>query len=168
MLFRSVQVVAKDIQEGVVYERGGVKVTAFLVDHAEIKPAFGYRIDYAGHSVTLSGDTRPSENLIKYAQGTDVLVHEVLDVDAYGGLTKSDTSEQTRKIIGHHTTAQQAGIIFTRVKPKIAVYSHIVPPDAPNLLAETRETYSGPLVIGEDLMSIEIDDKITIQNPSER
>ena len=93
-----VQVVARDIEEGVVYERGGVKVTAFLVDHAEIKPAFGYRIDYAGHSVTLSGDTRPSENLIKYAQGTDVLVHEVLDVDAYGGLTKSDTSEQAKKL----------------------------------------------------------------------
>jgi len=162
------EVVAKDIKEGVVYERGGVKVTAFLVDHAEIKPAFGYRIDYAGHSVTLSGDTRPSENLIKYAQGTDVLVHEVLDVEAYGGLKKSDNPEQAKKIIGHHTTAQQAGVIFTRVKPKMAVYSHIVPPDAPNLLAETRETYSGPLVIGEDLMSIEIDDKITIQNPSQR
>lgn len=163
-----VEVVAKDISEGVVYERGGVKVTAFLVDHAEIKPAFGYRIDYAGHSVTLSGDTRPSENLIKYAQGTDVLVHEVLDVSAFGSLRKSDSSVQEKKIIDHHTTAQQAGVVFSRVKPKMAVYSHIVPPNAPNLLAATRETYSGPLVIGEDLMSIEIADRITIHNPSQR
>src|SRR5262249_48880176 len=62
---------------GVVFEKGGVKITAFEVDHPTIKPAFGYRIDRAGHSVNLSGDTRVSENLIRYAQGVDVLVHEV-------------------------------------------------------------------------------------------
>ena len=62
-------VIANDVQEGVVYNKNGVKVTAFLVDHGEIKPALGYRIDYAGHSVTLSGDTRPSENLIASPRG---------------------------------------------------------------------------------------------------
>jgi ribonuclease Z len=159
--------IAKDIQEGVVYENGGVKVTAFLVDHGEVKPAFGYRIDYAGHSVTLSGDTRPSENLVRHAQGTDVLIHEVIDLEAYGNLTKSDTPEQSRKTIGHHTTAEQAGTIFTRVKPKLAVYSHIVPPDAPNLIADTRKTYSGPLEVGEDLMSIEIGETIAVDRPKE-
>ena len=71
---------AHDIHEGVVYEANGVKVTAFLVDHGNVKPAFGYRVDYGGHSVVLSGDTRPSENLVKHAQGVDVLVHEVYAV----------------------------------------------------------------------------------------
>jgi len=46
-----------DIEEGVVFEEGGVKVTAFLVDHEPIVPAFGYRVDYRGRSVVLSGDT---------------------------------------------------------------------------------------------------------------
>jgi ribonuclease Z len=159
------EVIAKDIGEGVVYNSGSVKVTAFLVDHGEIKPALGYRVDYGGHSVTLSGDTRPSENLIKFAQGTDVLIHEVIDPPAFGETVSRDTQEQRKTIIEHHTTPEQAGIVFTRVKPKLAVYSHIVPPDAPDLIPHTRKTYSGPLEVGEDLMSIEIGDKIDVHHP---
>jgi ribonuclease Z len=160
------EVVAKDIEEGVVYNSAGVKVTAFLVDHGEIKPAFGYRVDYGGHSVTLSGDTRPSENLIKFAHGTDVLIHEVIDPEAFGETVSTDTLEQRKKIIEHHTTPEQAGIVFTRVKPKLAVYSHIVPPDVPDVIPHTRKTYAGPLEVGEDLMSIEIGDKIEVHRPS--
>jgi len=156
------EVIARDIQEGVVYNSAGVKVTAFLVDHGEIKPAFGYRVDYRGHSVTLSGDTRPSENLIKVAQGTDVLIHEVIDPEAFGETTSTDTPEQRKKIIEHHTTPEQAGTIFARVKPKLAVYSHIVPPDVPDVIPHTRKTYAGPLEVGEDLMTIEIGDKIEV------
>jgi ribonuclease Z len=159
------EVIARDIEEGVVYNSGGVKVTAFLVDHGEIKPAFGYRVDYGGHSVTLSGDTRPSENLIKFAQGTDVLIHEVIDPEAYGETVSSDTRLQRNAIIEHHTTPEQAGIIFTRVRPKLAVYSHIVPPDVPDVIPHTRKTYSGPLEVGEDLMSIEIGNKIEVHHP---
>jgi len=161
-----VEVIAKDIEQGVVYEKDGVKVTAFLVDHGEIKPAFGYRIDFAGHSVTLSGDTRPSDNLIKFGQGTDVLIHEVVDVQAFSALIKSDNAEQTKKIIGHHTTAEEAGKLFSQVKPRLAVYSHIVPPAAPDLVPHTRTTYSGPLEVGEDLMSIEIGDHIKVHSPA--
>jgi len=159
-------VIARDIEEGVVYERSGVKVTAFLVDHGEIKPAFGYRVDYEGHSVTMSGDTRPSENLIKFAQGTDVLIHEVIDPEAFGELTSTDSREQRKAIIEHHTTPSQAGIVFSRVKPKLAVYSHIVPPEVPDVIPHTRKTYAGPLEVGEDLMSIEIGDKIEVRHPA--
>ena len=70
-----IRVLSHDIEQGTVLESRGVKVTAFLVDHGPVTPAFGYRIDYGGHSVALSGDTRFSENLIKFAQGVDVLVH---------------------------------------------------------------------------------------------
>jgi ribonuclease Z len=158
-----VKVIAKDIAEGVVYNNAGVKVTAFLVDHAEIKPAFGYRVDFGGHSVTLSGDTRPSENLIKFAQGTDVLIHEVIDPEAFAS---TDSPEQRKQIIGHHTTPEQAGIVFTRVKPKLAVYSHIVPPNVPDVVPHTPKTYSGPLEVGEDLMVIDIGDKIQVHYPA--
>ena len=159
------EVIAHDMKEGVVYDHEGVKVTAFLVDHGEIKPAYGYRVDYRGHSVTMSGDTRPSDNLVKFAQGTDLLIHEVIDVDDYQNSGSNDTSEQSKKIIGHHTTAEQAGEVFSRVKPKLAVYAHIVPPDVPNVIPHTRKTYSGPLVVGEDLMTIEIGDNVEVVPP---
>jgi len=155
-------VVARDIDEGVVYDDAGLKVTAFLVDHGPVKPALGYRIDFAGRSVTLSGDTSFSENLIHFAHGTDVLIHEVIDPEAYREVVNTFTAEQRQKVIEHHTTPEQAGIVFTRVKPKLAVYSHIVPPDVPDIIPHTRKTYSGPLEVGQDFMSIEIGEKVTV------
>jgi len=156
---------AHDIEQGVVYERDGVKVTAFTVDHGVVKPALGYRVDFAGHSVALSGDTRYSENLIRFAQGADVLIHEVLDLESYGAADKIYSPKQIQKVIDHHTTAEQAGVLFSRVKPRLAVYSHIVPPDAPNLIAATRKNYAGPLEVGEDLMSIDIGERIEVHHP---
>jgi ribonuclease Z len=156
-------VVAKDIDQGVVYQNGDLKVTAFAVDHGPVKPAFGYRIDFAGHSVVLSGDTRYSENLIRFSQGTDVLIHEVLDPEAYATADQLFSAEQKQKVIAHHTTPAQAGSIFNQVKPKLAVYSHIVPVEVPDVVAHTRKTYSGPLEVGEDLMSFEIGENVEVR-----
>ncbi len=80
--------VVTEIKQGTIYDKNGVKVIAFDVDHFPVVPAFGYRIEYKGHSVVLSGDTRYSENLIKFARGTDLLVHEV--IIAPDTLSKSD------------------------------------------------------------------------------
>jgi ribonuclease Z len=157
-----VEIDVQDIHQGVVYQHGDVKVTAFEVDHGQVKPAFGYRIDYAGHSVVLSGDTRYSENLIRFAQGTDVLIHEVLDPEAYRNLANSYTPAQRAQVLAHHTTPDEAGKVFTKVAPKLAVYSHIVPPDVPDLVPHTRKTYAGPLEVGEDLMIIEIGEQILV------
>lgn len=153
---------ATDIEQGWRYEHNGVVVTAFNVDHGDlIKPSLGYRVEYAGHSVVISGDTRPSENLIRFAQGADVLVHEV--ADARPELLRS--SQAARLIIGHHTTPADAGRVFSRVKPRLAVYTHIVlmttdpairAPTVEEVMAATRTTYAGPLVAGEDLMRIEV------------
>jgi ribonuclease Z len=159
---QGVVVEARDIEQGVVYESGGVKVTAFTVDHGPVKPALGYRIDYAGHSVVLSGDTRFSENLIRFAQGTDVLIHEVIDPVTFGAADSSLTPEQRLGVINHHTTPEQVGTVFKRVRPKLAVYSHIVPPNASTLIPQTRKTYDGPLEVGEDLMSIDIGDTVVV------
>jgi ribonuclease Z len=161
-----VQVQAHDIERGAVYEWDGVEVTTFPVDHGVVKPALGYRVSFADHSVVLSGDTRFSENLIRFAQGTDVLIHEVLDLEAYREADKSYNAEQMQKVIAHHTTAEEAGVVFSRVKPKLAVYSHIVPVDAPNVIAVTRKTYSGPLQLGEDLMTIDIGETIQVHRPA--
>ena len=154
-----------EVREGVVYQKNGVRVTAFEVDHAPVKPAFGYRIDYAGHSIVLSGDTRVSEKLIRYAEGVDVLVHEVFVPET---LQRAGVPpERARNIIDYHTTAEQAGRVFARTKPKLAVYSHICMPAATeqDLLVPTREAYAGPLEIGEDLMAIDIDNGVSIRKP---
>ena len=163
-----VVIASKDVEQGVVYENGGVKVTAFTVDHGVVKPALGYRIDFAGRSVVLSGDTRPSENLVKFAQGADVLVHEVIDPIAFRESAPFRDPERQAKVINHHTTAEQAGTLFTRVHPRLAVYSHIVPGNTQNLSPQTRKTYQGPLEVGEDLMRIEIGEKVLVHRPEPR
>lgn len=147
-------------KDGVVYDKNGIKVTAFTVDHgAEIVPAVGYRFDYNDHSVLISGDTRKNANVIKYGAGVDVLVHEV--ASARPELLRVPI---IKLIIGHHTTPAEAGEVFTATKPKLAVYTHltllgsktIAPPSVEEIEKETRTTYSGPLVIGEDLTAIDI------------
>jgi ribonuclease Z len=149
-----------EIKEGTIYNKNGVKVIAFDVDHYPIKPAFGFRIEYKGHSVVLSGDTRYSENLIKFAKGTDLLVHEV--IIAPDTLSKSDPKYP---ILAHHTTAEQAGRVFSAVAPKLAAFSHISKLyglKEEDILKSTKINYSGPLVMGEDLMSFSIGETVTV------
>jgi ribonuclease Z len=161
-----VVILAEDINEGVVYEKGGVKITAFEVDHTPVKPAFGYRIDYAGRSVVLSGDTRFNENLIRHAEGVDLLIHEVVSPESFQRAGSSP--ERAKSVLAHHTTPEQAGEVFARTKPRMAVYSHIVLPTATeqDLIPATRKTYSGPLELGEDLMVIEVGEKIEVRRPA--
>lgn len=158
-----VQVDAVDVTPGVVYQHNGVKVTAFDVDHGPaIKPSFGYRVEYGGHAVVLSGDTRFSENLIRNAAGADVIVHEVMIADPE--MVKTSAPFQRR--VAHHTSPAEAGTVFARVKPKLAVYSHVGSLGNFNdedIVRQTRATYDGPLVVGSDLMRIEIGDRVTVK-----
>ena len=161
-------VLAEDIDEGIIYDNNGVTVTAFEVDHAPIKPAFGYRIDYIGRSAVVCGDTRFSEHLISYATGADVLVHEVIAPDLMRG-RGGGNSEAMERVIEHHTTPEKAGEVFARANPRLAVYSHIIPvtATADDLIPPTRKTYAGPLEIGEDLMVITIGEEVTVQRYSD-
>ena len=164
-----IEVDARDITQGVVYERDGLKVTAFEVDHGGIlRPAFGYRIEYGGKSVVISGDTRPNENLVRFATNADVIIHEV--IAARPELLAK--SPDARRIVGFHTSPEDAGGIFERVKPKLAVYYHVVllttdpsisPPSLLDLVPRTRTTYSGRLEVGEDLMTILVGDSIEVR-----
>ena len=157
---------AEDIKEGVVFEKNGVKITAFEVDHGRVKPAFGYRIDYAGRSVVLSGDTRYSENLIRYSKGVDLLIHEVVSPEVLARM--KFPADLTKTIIEYHTTPEQAGEIFSLVKPRMAIFSHIIQPIATeqDIIPPTRKTYTGAVELGEDLMVIEVGEKIEIRRPS--
>ena len=134
-----------ELRPGVAYDQGGVKVTAFEVDHGELlKPAFGFRIDYGGRSVSISGDTRFSENLIKHAAGSDLLIHQVA-----AAREELLALPSFKVILDHHTKPEEAGTVFSRVKPKLAVYYHFVllgSPQAPPITEKevvemTRKTY---------------------------
>ncbi|MEO8621751.1 MAG: MBL fold metallo-hydrolase [bacterium] len=159
---------AKDIVAGVIYDQGGVKVTAFEVDHAPVRPAFGYRVDYGGRAVVLSGDTRVSENLIQFATGADVLIHEVLVPETLQRM--GVPPDRAKSIIDYHTTPEQAGTVFARTKPRLAVYSHVCTPNATDqeIIDATRRTYRGPLEVGEDLMVIEVGSGIVVRRPPQR
>lgn len=161
-----VVILAEEVAEGVAYEKNGVKITAFEVDHTPVKPAFGYRIDYAGRSVVLSGDTRVSENLIRHAQGVDLLVHEVASPETFR--RAGSPPERAKSVVAHHVTPEQAGEVFSRTQPKLAVYSHIVLPTATeqDLIPPTRKTYAGPLELGEDLMVLEVGEKVVVRRPA--
>jgi ribonuclease Z len=162
---------AKDIEPGLVYERNGVKVTAIEVNHGEkIKPSFGYAIEFDGKKVVLSGDTKPDVRVEKAAEGADLLIHEVAVIEP--ALLKDYPSY--RAIEDHHTSPEEAGKIFAGARPKLAVYSHIVfatvkpVQDVPEdvLIARTRVTYAGPLIVGRDLMSFTISDHVEAFAPN--
>jgi ribonuclease Z len=148
-----------------VWRRNGVTVTAFIVEHGTGSiPAYGYRIDYEGHSVLLSGDTCYHDNVIKYGRGVDLLVHEVIVVRPRLLKERPDLL----RIFNIHTSPEQAGEIFSLTKPKLAAYTHIIffggqafssPVPAPttrDLVRQTRKTYKGRLAVGVDLMSFDI------------
>lgn len=151
-----VKLIGQEISEGVVLEMNGIQISAFEVDHGgEELPAYGYRIEYQGHAAVLSGDTTFNENLIEHARGADLLVHEV--TAAAGGVAESP--QQLKRIAANHTTPEQAGEVFSRVQPKMAVYNHLLlfgGARAEDLIPATRKTYEGRLLVGEDLLQIEI------------
>jgi len=153
--------------ESVVFDEGGVAVTAFLVDHGDhIKPAYGYKVEYGKRSVVISGDTRYSENLIKYAKGADLVLHEVATAPA-----GRREQPEIQRVMAHHTSAAEAGQVFARIGPRLAVFTHLAWSQYPagekaaidDVLRDARRTYAGPLEMGEDLMRIVLGETIDVK-----
>ncbi len=146
---------------GLVFQDEHVKVTAALVHHPPVVPAFGYRFDTADRSIVISGDTAPSDALIALARGADVLVHEALDVRGVDRLVAKVPNAATLKqsILSHHTTAEDAGRIAEAAGVKTLVLSHLVPPDDPAItdrmwIDAARTHFRGTVVVGKDLLEI--------------
>jgi ribonuclease Z len=154
---------AREVREGLALERSGLRVLAFAVDHGPPSPALGYRVEFQGRSVVLSGDTRPSENLVKFARGADLVIHEVVAPEAERRRARVDPA-LIQRIIDRHTTAEDAGKLFARIRPRLAVFSHIVPSVAgeEDILPDARKHYDGPLVCGRDLMRIAVGEKVEV------
>ena len=156
-----IRVVAHEIREGKVYEKNGVTVTAFLVSHGLVKPSYGYRVDYAGRSVALSGDTSPSDNLVAVCRGVDVLIHEAIDLEVLRRLVPDKLRMDA--IVERHTTPEQAAGVFSKVSPRLAVFSHS--PGTAAIVEPTRRSYPGRVEMGEDLMVIDIGAEIRVKPP---
>ncbi|WP_283646381.1 MBL fold metallo-hydrolase [Marinovum algicola] len=157
-------------EDGPVFEENGVTVTAFANFHGEhLDPSYGYRIDFDGRAVVISGDTKPNENVVEHATGVDLLVHEVAMADP-----KIAERPPIKVIMGHHTDPTEAAKIFTRTRPKMAAFTHFVflgqgpgRPDAGDVMAEAKAGYDGPMIDGVDLMQFVIGDTVEVLDPRE-
>ncbi len=140
---------AHDVRPGEVYRDASVRVIAFAVRHGSWKFAYGYRFEARDKVIVISGDTTFSENLIRAAQGCDILVHEVYSQQ---GLARRSPDWQ-RYHAAFHTAAPDVGRIATQVHPRKLVLYHQLPmgETADEVLGEVRAQFSGEIVYGKDL-----------------
>jgi ribonuclease Z len=152
----------------VVLDAGGVRVTAFPVNHEPVAPAVGYRFDYKGRSVVISGDTGPSPSLNAAARGADLLVHEALQPRLVGKLTDAlaargvaNTAQITRDILNYHSSPEQAADAARTAGVRHLLLNHIVPPlpfrfAYPAFLGDAADHFDGPITVGEDGMIVSL------------
>ena len=146
---------------GVVMQDDNVKVSTTLVEHPPVQPAFAYRFDCPDRSIVISGDTRPSKNLVQLAQGADVLVHEVMHLPSLEQLIATEPNAKTLRehLLASHTTTEQDGRIATEAGVKTLVLSHFVPGGYPFIkdevwLEAVRPTFARNIVVGRDLLEL--------------
>lgn len=157
-------------QDGVqtVYDKNGIKVRAFAVKHDPVEPALGYRFDYKGRSVVISGDTAPTAIVSRVCNGCDVLVHEVLNPEMVGKIAATARQRRDPRIAkimsdipGYHSSPVAVAGIAQRGKARMLLFTHIVPrmPTRllhPYFLRGVAKAYSGEVVMGEDGMLISL------------
>ncbi|WP_164738313.1 MBL fold metallo-hydrolase [Frigidibacter oleivorans] len=141
-----------------------MRIIAFEVDHGDfVKPAFGYRVEYGGHVFVHSHDTRYSENLVRHAEGADVLVHEV----AMARAEVMARDPHVRTVLEHHITPREVGRVFAQIRPKAAILTHVVlkapePPSLGEVLDEVGLEYDGPVLVARDLTVIRFGASVAI------
>ena len=144
---------AHDITAGVVYQDANVKVTAFPNAHGEWQATFGYRFDTADRSIVISGDTNPSEALVRHCQKCDVLIHEAY-ADEYRPVDIPNWLEYRAK---YHTTTSQLAEIAGKTNPGLLIIHHrgvairgVEIPET-QYIAEVQRGFKGRVVVGHDL-----------------
>lgn len=155
---------------GLVLKQGGLTITAILVRHEPATPAYGYRFDFGGRSVVVSGDTVFDEDLAHAAKGADVLVHEALSPEMVGELGaalaaqgQSRSAKIMHDIPGYHTSPVDAARIANEAGAKLLVYTHLLPV-LPNGLAErlflrgVSDVRSSGVLIGKDGLVLRLDE----------
>ena len=159
----------EEFEGGVIYESGGLKITMFDVDHAPIEPAVGYRFDYEGKSIVVSGDTVKTPRMIEMAKDCDVLVHEAMDDRTIRAIRPMLARNDPRRaqmlddLLEYHTPTLDLAEIARDAGVKKLVLTHLIPSIPPSEAAERNfirgmaEIYSGEIVVGRDGMVISLD-----------
>lgn len=118
-----------------VYDRDGLRISAFLVDHHPVEPAYGYRIEYEGRVAVVSGDTKKIENMVHFSKDADLLVHEALDpamvkllAVALDKTGNARLAKMARDTIGYHASPVEAAEIAREANVRLLVFTHVVPP----------------------------------------
>lgn len=146
-----------EIRSGVVYDSGGVRVTAIPVLHGSWPVAFGYRVETPTRTIVLSGDTRYAPALERAAHGADILVHEVYAPIAAQPEDRPGGNEWPQYIREFHTSAEEVGRLAAAAQPKLLVLNHVLwgrgqSKDEQQLLAAVRRGgFKGRVVVGHDL-----------------
>ena len=146
---------------GAVMHDANLKVTAAVVPHPLVKLALAYRFDSSDRSIVISGDTAPSDSLIRLAQGADVLVHEAMYMPAVDRIVARtpNASGLRQHLVASHTSVEDAGRIARDAGVKTLVLSHLAPADDPavtdqNWIDGARMHFRGTVIVGKDLMEI--------------
>jgi ribonuclease BN (tRNA processing enzyme) len=147
---------------GLVMQDEQVKVTAALVTHPAVAPAFGFRFDTADRSIVISGDTARSDNLARLARGADILVHEALYVPAIDRVLGTDTANAPslrKHLIDSHTAVEDCGRVAEAAGVKTLVLTHRVPTDDPTVTDQmwvdaARSHFRGTVIVATDLMEV--------------
>lgn len=151
-----------------IYDRGGAQIRVIQVNHDPVKPAFGYRIDYKGRSVAISGDTVYSPAFVQASKGADLMLHEALNkrmIAALGAKLaehgQAGNAQIMHDIQGYHSSPEDAARAAKEAGAKALVLYHLVPaPPArliePLFLGDAPKVYSGPLKLAQDGMMISL------------
>jgi ribonuclease Z len=146
-----------EFEEGTIWDADGLRISAFEVDHGPVRPAFGFLFETAQARAAFSGDTRVCDRLISAAKDVDLLVHECF---VHGQLAPGRMlSEQGLvNVASYHTLSSDVGKVATRAGAGLLLLHHFVPVefDRDALLREVRTDFEGPVVIGEDLLSVDV------------
>lgn len=133
------------------------QVCPVKVEHEPIAPAYGFVFKANGKKAVLSGDTRYCETLILAAQDADLLVHEVF-VHGTMEVSGTRTKQGLEAVKSYHTLSNEVGRVAAEANAKALALTHIVPPSADRaaLIADARQDFTGPIVVGEDLMCFDL------------
>lgn len=137
------------VEEGVVFEDDNVTVEAFRVRHGTWPNAFGYRFTTPDQVIVISGDAAPDEALERYAEGADILIHEVYSVEGF----RKREPEWQKYHSTNHTSTHELGELASRIKPGLLVLYHVLfwGASEETVLREVREKYDGEVVLADDL-----------------
>ena len=166
----------KTIVAGIIFDDGGLKITAYLAEHPPIHPAVGYRFDYRGRSVVISGDSNVTDETLKIVDGADLLLHDALSLptvtalsEALAAVGQSRQSKIVSDIIDYHASTDSLIVLAEKSNVDMVAFYHLVPVP-PNSVVEDVFMRGAPdnFLLTEDLMWFDLpidSDDIIVHRP---